>query len=314
MIENTNETIVGVKTFFVVPELSTFPEEFLKSFFLRGYETYILDDDPYCPLETKIEVLFAVFPQLILFFNIDRPIKGIDWPVFIAGLQRRYGERAMIGVMYQKRNNLEEVRKLERLYLYTIGIVCGCIPMEYQKAKNLYLFMNVLAANQASGQRKYLRAICDDTYKANMDYKGESRRCTLRDLSLSHFSCVFMSPVPDINVNERIKGIQMNLRGIILKVDGVLCLKRVLKTDMINVFVFRAEDGKEGLNQEHLRKINELVFHNLNGKIQELLRKEFDAVRGQALKKRRELTSAWFDPPQPVRGAGYEEAELEAVD
>ena len=43
----------------------------------------------------------------------------------------------MIGVMYQKRNNQEEIRKLEWLYLYTIGIICGCIPMEFQKSKKL---------------------------------------------------------------------------------------------------------------------------------------------------------------------------------
>lgn len=306
-----NESVVGVKTFFVVPDLSSFPEEFLKSFFLKGYETYFLDDDPYCPLDAKIHVLFSTFPQLILFFNIDRPIRGIDWPVFIAGLQRRYGDRAMIGVTYHKRNNQEEVRRLEKLYLYTIGIVCGCIPMEYQKTKNLFLFLNVLAANQANGQRKYLRVVCDDTYKANMDYRGASHRCTLRDLSISHFSCVFIGKAPDITLNEKVKGIQMNLRGIILQVDGVLCLKRVIKEDMINVFVFRASDGKEGLNQDHLVKVNDLIFHSLNTRINELLRREYGTVRSELLKKRQEkpvLSPA--GAPESAEG----EAELESVE
>ena len=312
MIESTNETIVGIKTFFVVPELSTFPEEFLKSYFMRGYETYFLDDDPYCPLEMKIHVLFSIFPQLILFFNIDRPIRGVDWPVFIAGIQRKYGDRAMIGVMYHKRNNPEEVRKLEHLYLYTIGIVCGCIAVSYQKSKNLNLVMNVLAANQANGQRKYLRAICDDTYKANMDYHGASYRCTLRDISISHFSCVFVGKAPEIALMERVSGIQMNLRGIILQVDGVLCLKRVMKQDMINVFVFRAEDGREGLNQEHLRKVNDLIFHSLSTKINDLLRKEYDAVRGQLVKNRK--TKGATEPAPPAETLDDPEEELEGID
>ena len=89
MSDDFKESVQGVKTFFVVPDLSLFPEEFLKSFFLKGYETYFLHDDPYCPLETKIHTLFSVFPQVILFFNIDRPVQGIDWPVFIDRLQEQ---------------------------------------------------------------------------------------------------------------------------------------------------------------------------------------------------------------------------------
>jgi hypothetical protein len=86
------ESTDGVKIFFVVPELSTFPEEFLKSFFLMGYEPYFLDDDPYCPLEAKIHAPFTLFTQLILFFNIDRPIRGIILHVDgVLSLQRVVG-------------------------------------------------------------------------------------------------------------------------------------------------------------------------------------------------------------------------------
>jgi hypothetical protein len=83
------------------------------------------------------------------------------------------------------------MRRLERLYLYDIGIVCGCIPLEYQKSKNLNLFLNVLLANQAQGQRKHLRALCDSGFRMNMLYGGRLHMGALRDISVSHFSCVF---------------------------------------------------------------------------------------------------------------------------
>lgn len=281
MTENPPESAQGLKTFFVVPDHSLFPEEFLRSFYLRGYETYFLEDDPYCHLETKIARLFTLFPQLILFFNIDRPIQGIDWPVFIGALQREYGDRAMIGVIFHKRTNPEETRKLERLYLYTIGIICGCISLEYQKAKNLYLFLNVLAANQANGQRKYLRAMCDETYKATITFEGHTHRVALRDLSVSHFSCVFTGGIPEIPLHEKLREIQMSLHGAILRVDGVLCLKRMLDDSVIHVFVFRTRDDRDGLDPEHLVRVNEIITNEFTSKMQTLLRGEFASARGK---------------------------------
>lgn len=281
MPECLPEAVQGLKTFFVVPDRSLFPEEFLRSFYLRGYETYFLEDDPYCSLETKISRLFSLFPQLILFFNIDRPIQGIEWPVFIGALQREYGNRAMIGVMFHKRTNHEETKRLERLYLYTIGIICGCISLEYQKSKNLYLFLNVLAANQANGQRKYLRAMCDESYKATLAFEGVTHRVALRDLSVSHFSCVFPGAAPEIPLHEKLYEIQLSLHGAIIRVDGVLCLKRILEDAVIHVFVFRSREDREGLDPEHLVRVNDIIANEFISRMQELLRAEFASARGK---------------------------------
>jgi len=278
----------GVKTFFIVPELSLFPEEYLKSYFLKGFETYIIDDDPYCLLEAKIHVIFSLFSEVILFFNIDRQIHGIEWSSFIARLQQTYQERAMIGIMYRKKNNLEETKPLERLYLYDIGINGGCIPIEYQKSKNLYLFLNVLIANQANGQRKYLRSICDESYKMNFIFQKNQYQCTIRDLSISHFSCVFRGEVPEIPLHEKITDIQMNLKGVLIKVDGVFSLMRNIGEDAIHVFVFRNSDGKDGLTTENMLRVNDIIHNSFQTSMSLLLRHDFDAVRTRIVKEKRE--------------------------
>lgn len=278
----------GKKTFFVVPEVSLFPEEYTKSFFLKGFESYFLDDDPYCSLELKIHVLFSLFSEVILFFNIEKNVHGIEWASFIRSLQNQYGSRATIGVMYRKKNNVEETRKIERLYLYDIGIVGGCIPIEYQKTKNLYLFLNVLIANQANGQRKNLRAVCGSSYKMNFSRFGHSYQCEIRDISLSHFSCVFLGNVPEIPLHEKINDIQMNLRGILIKVNGVCCLKRSVEAEVIHVFVFRTADDHEGLNSENMLRVNEIIFNSFYTAMNEKLKTEFDAARARWAKERRE--------------------------
>lgn len=287
MADARQESAFGLKTFFVVPEHSLFPEEYLKSFFLKGYESYFIEDDPYCPLERKIELLFSLFPQIIIFFNIDRPIQGIDWPVLIGALQRQYGSRAMIGVMFHKRTNPEETRKLEKLYLYTIGILCGCVSLEYQKTKNLYIFLNVLAANQANGQRKYLRAVCDGKFKATLQYNRNAYRVELRDISVSHFSCSFPEEPPEIPLHEKLEGTQLNLHGSIMMVDCVLCLKRVLDDSTMHVFVFRTREGRDGLDPEYLVRVNNIIADDFTTKMQDYLREEFGSIRDRMVRASR---------------------------
>lgn len=272
-----DELKIGVKTFFVVPEISLLPEEYLKSFFIKGYESYFLDDDPYTDLQTKIHLLFSLFPEVILFFNVDRPIRGINWPVFIRNLQNTYKERAIIGVLYRKRNNLEDVKQLERLFLFDIGIVGGCIPIEYQKGKNLFLIQNVLQANQANGQRKYIRAICDEFCKVNMKFEGKKYYGLLRDISISHFSCVFVGDLPQFQLHQKINDIQISLKGTICKMDGVYCLQRVMGDDNIHVFVFRTVEDREGLNSENLSRVNNFIFNMFTSNVQNLLKDECES-------------------------------------
>jgi hypothetical protein len=284
---NTEKTELccGRKTFFIVPEVSLLPEEYLKSYFLKGFETYFIDDDPYCSLELKIQTLVSLFKEIILFINIDRPIHGINWPVFIRKLNSTYGERLIIGIMYRRKTNADEARDIERQYLYDIGISGGCIPVEYQKTKNLYNFLNVLIANQANGQRKFLRAICDDSFKMNFNYKGVLYKCLLRDISISHFSCVFSGDIAEMPLHERINDIQLNLKGMHLKVDGVVSLKRAVAEDMVHVFVFRTENGREGLDTENMAKINELIYKYFMANMNAFLREQFIQVRTRSIQR-----------------------------
>lgn len=269
----------GIKTFFVVPELSVFPEECLRAFCLHGYEAYFIHDDPYCPLVSKIHLLVSAFPEVILFFNIDRKVQGVDWAALIRKLQFTYRDRIRIGVMFQKLNNPDETRRLERLYLYDIGITCGCIPIEYQKSKNLPLFLSVLSANKANGQRKHLRAVCNDAYRMNMSFKGRPYTCVIRDVSVSHFSCVFIGEVPEIPMMEKIQNVQMSLRGTRCTVDAVLCLRRDIGDNPIHVFVFRTQDGRDGLDYEPQERVNSVIFNYYTETITGFLRKLFEAER-----------------------------------
>ena len=100
MNEDQKEHIIeGRKTFFVVPDATLLPETFLEDFMARGYETYIIGDDRYCPLKAKVEVIIETFTDSILFFYIDMQIKGVKWEKYIKELQEKYMGRILIGVI-----------------------------------------------------------------------------------------------------------------------------------------------------------------------------------------------------------------------
>lgn len=279
MKNSRSEITDGVKTFFVTPDLAVFPEDLLPTFFLHGYESYFLHDDPYCSLESKIHLLFSVFSEVIIFFNIDRVIQGIDWPYFLSCLQLKYGERVHIGVMYQKRSDDTERHELEKLYLYELGLVSGCIPMEYQKNRNRDQFLGILSANQANGRRKNIRILCNNRYKMNMRYMGREYQAELRDVSVNHFSCIFLGMEPDIQLHQKFVDIQLNLHGILCSVDAVMCLKRVTDDDVIYVFVFRDRKDREGLNPDVQERVNNIVFTYMQTTVHQSLKDVFAAER-----------------------------------
>ena len=189
MDDTISFALEGRKTFFIATEASLLPESYLEDYLTRGYETYIIPDDRNCPLAKKVESIISIFEDSILFFYIDADVANLDWKTYIKQLQDRYGERILIGVLYSKRHNDEERRRIEKYYLFDVGIQGGCISLEYQKTKNFSLIDRVMFANQASGRRKNVRAICDANSKISFDYNGVTYTGSLSDISLTHFSC-----------------------------------------------------------------------------------------------------------------------------
>ena len=170
---NANVEIEGRKTFFICPDVSLFPQVYLEDYFGRGYEAYIIDDDRSCPLVKKIDIILETYPDSIIFFYIDAKVNKVIWKEYIKELHSRNNGTLLIGVLYEKRPREEDKRELEKYYLFDVGIPCGCIPLEYQKSKNLMLIDQVMFANQARGRRKNIRAMCDPLSKLFFQYKGK---------------------------------------------------------------------------------------------------------------------------------------------
>lgn len=298
--EQTEHIIEGRKTFFIVPDATLLPETYLEDYMARGYETYIIGDDRYCPLKAKVEIIIETFLDSILFFYIDMPIKGIKWEKYIKELQEKYAGRILIGVLYLKRQNDEEKQKLEKYYLFDVGIQCGCIALEYQKAKNFALIDKVMYANQACGRRKNIRAICDTRSKVSFVTKRGQIKGSILDVSMSHFSCTFERTL-DIQMYEKVPKILININGLHFASDGILVMQRKKNGIILNVFVFSNSMGQQGIESDLKPRLLERIYQMTSDKVKTLLRYKFEEARKDL---RRYMTD------DDLWDAGYHDYEL----
>lgn len=279
MNDDQKEHIIeGRKTFFIVPDATLLPETFLEDFMARGYETYIIGDDRYCPLKAKVEVIIETFLDSILFFYIDMPIKGVKWEKYIKELQEKYMGRILIGVLYAKRQSEEEKSRLEKYYLFDVGIQCGCIGLEYQKMKNFALIDKVMYANQACGRRQNIRAICDTRSKVSFITKHGQVKGSILDVSLSHFSCIFEKTL-DIQMYEKVPKMLININGLHFVSDAILIMQRKRNGVLLNVFVFSNSMGQQGVESDLQPRLLERIYQMTSDKAKSLMRVKFEEAR-----------------------------------
>ena len=276
--DTRNYVIMGRKTFFIVPDVSLLPESYLEDYLARGYETYIISDDRICPLTRKIDMILSVFTDSILFFYIDADIEGIEWSHYIKALHKTYGDKAMIGVLYTKRNSEKEKANLEKYYLFDVGIQCGCIALEYQRNKNFYLIDKVMYANQACGRRKTVRAFCDKSSEVVFEYKKQRIRGKLADISVNHFSCTFESD-PNIPVYEKINRCIFLVDGMHFESDAVVMITRDVNGQKLYIFLFTKRDGSNGLDEETLGKLAQKIYQIVTTRAKALMNSMFDKAR-----------------------------------
>lgn len=277
MADAITHVLEGRKTFFIATEQSLLPESYLEDYLVHGYETYVISDDRNCPLHKKVASIISIFQDSILFFYIDTEVPGINWKQYIKMLQERYGEHILIGVLYSKRHNEEQRKELEKYYLFDVGIQGGCIALEFQKAKNFSLIDRVMFANQASGRRKNVRALCDANSKVTFEYGNVQYNCKLNDISLSHFSCT-ISGESYIPQYEKVSDALIDLNGLHFKTDAILMMQRLTNHNTLLMFIFVKANDQQGLDEDLKPRLAEKIYQLVTNKVKTILQLMFDEL------------------------------------
>ena len=275
-----NEIVQGRKVFFILPDKSLIAPNFMEEYLNQAYECYIIDNDINIPIQKKIGAVLDVFKDSILFFNTDYNLKGLSWHKIIENVKNKY-PTVTIGVIFAKRNSPAEKAAIENEYIRGLGIIGGCIELDYQKKNNYFLIEKFLFANQARGRRTQVRALCQRNCSFNLDDKrGNVVTYWLNDLSLSHFS--FTVPEDDKKFNikdyERVSSLSFVIKGIRFTSDAVLFLKRETPTGILYVFAFVLPNGQLGLDPNLKNRIQPKIYELLCDTCFDLLKKTYDFI------------------------------------
>ena len=246
---SVSDIVMGRKTFFILPDTSLMPTSYLEDYFALGYECYYIENDKRVKFQKKVDVILSLFKDLILFFNVDFTIPDFEWSEYIQNLVIEHKIQDSVGILYTKRATKEDKARIEKKYLYELGVRCGCTQLEYQKKQNFELIAKLLFANQAQGRRKTIRALCSAacTYSVTYGSHQISAAGVLQDISLSHFTILSPGSGLEIKLYEKLKDIHFNIRGFLFRSDAVLVMERPINGDMLYVFAFINSNGTTGL-------------------------------------------------------------------
>ena len=268
------------------------PESFLEDYFALGYECYYVPYDKRVNIQRKVKVITSLFKDLIIFFNIDYNLNlpDFNWEDYIGDYLCEYDNAISVGVLYTKRQTKDEKNRLERKFLYEMGIRCGCIQLEYQKSNNFELIGKILFANQAQGRRKTIRALCSSacTYTYTYGPYKDSVTGTLQDISLSHFTILVSGAGLEIKLYEKIADVHFNIRGFLFRSDAVLVMERPVNGDMLYVFAFVTSSGANGLDERTrgllIPALYKLLSLNCNSLLDQMYQKAAEEELAEELK------------------------------
>ena len=247
---SVNDIVMGRKTFFILPDTSLMPTSYLEDYFALGYECYYVENDKRVKFQKKVDIILSLFKDLILFFNVDFHIPDFEWQDYIQDLIIDHKIQGSVGILYTKRATKEDKARIEKKYLYELGVRCGCIQLEYQKKQNFELIAKLLYANQAQGRRKTIRALCSSacTYTVTYGPHQVTSAGVLQDISLSHFTILSPGSGLEIKLYEKLMDIHFNIRGFLFRSNAVLVMERPVNGDMLYVFAFVSSTGTTGLD------------------------------------------------------------------
>jgi hypothetical protein len=196
---------------------------------MNGYEAYALRD------HLRARFLLERFPDSIMFINIDIALAEKEWEAYIRELQKNpKTSECRLGILSYNTD-----QQLMEKYLMDMSVPCGYIQLKLGLQASARIILNALAANEARGRRKHIRASCEEDRNAVMNFKSPEGVFygKLLDISAAGFAAKITTPAFDFAPNSKLDNIQLRLRGGIVMADAILMGSRQDDRE-IRIFLF----------------------------------------------------------------------------
>ncbi len=200
----------GKQVFFLNPPAVI--EEVLPILAESEFELYTIKD------HLKLGRYLKSHPNCLVFVNIDAGEDENVWRKWIKSL-RDDPDCSSIGIGVVTMLGNDDQRAA---YLMEMGVDCGFIILKMGAAKTGEILVKTLTANEARGQRKFVRTKCPaDSAEFNCRINRDVVRGKILDLSIVGMAAIFtdgMAPP----INSRLHDMQLTLRGARVITNGIV--------------------------------------------------------------------------------------------
>jgi hypothetical protein len=206
----------GKKVFILYPH-AVIKDELLDYLIMTGFETYVINDH-----ERALRLL-AIFPDSIMFINIDQGQSVEEWEKYIKGITASsHTKWCRLGIL-----SYNPDQSLMKRCLSSLTLLCGYIYLQVGFKEFTRTMLATLEANMARGRRKYIRAAAGDDPTATVNVKGAHGFYNGRILDISAVGIAARFEQFDIlPANTKIKEMQLKIRGARILTDAVFMGKR----------------------------------------------------------------------------------------
>ncbi len=233
MADGDQASLLGKKVFFLYPH----------SVIKEAVVDKILEQEVYLSKDHKaLRNILPKYPDSLAFINIDEGMPEPEWGKWIWDIQNDpETARVEIGIL-----SYNSDQTLQRKYLMDMGIRCGFIRLKLGLDASTQILLDTLQANEAKGRRKYVRAQCDNDPLSSLNVAVQDARFfgTIVDISVVGFSCVFENN-PTLEKNTLLPNLQLKLRGVLIRTDGVVFGSRPSSAGTVYVILFSMKNDPE---------------------------------------------------------------------
>ena len=218
------QSAAGKKIFILYPH-SVIQDELLDILIMAGFESYILYD------HKRALKLLEMFPDSIMFINIDDGMNEKEWESYIMGIMENpKTKECRLGILSYNTD-----QQLMQKYLMEIAVPCGYIQLKLGVRESTKIMLGALEANEARGRRRSIRADCGDDLNATLNYRGDSGfyHGKIMDISSAGVTAR-MDRFDTVPLNTVLRGVQLKLRGGLFYSDMIFMGKR---KDSKNIYI-----------------------------------------------------------------------------
>ena len=272
---NTDLDLFGRKSFFIEPTDSLISEKNLSEFIENGFETYIVKDDSSQSLKEKVHAITSLFPEAILFFNIDAKIPNVYWQQYLSELKKSVPPDVILGAFCGEKS-AAEAERLKMVYAENLRLGAGFLLLKENSEDNFSLIRKSLSRCGARGRRNWVRAQCDSTSTASFSHKGTVYRAKLLDVNETHFSCHIENIDKNLGVFDKVRKAHLLINGLELETDAVLIMRRLSSEENLCIFMFIDKNDSPALESGKAevlkKKISEIVINQNMARLNESVR------------------------------------------